>query len=139
MPLTPLAPSLPPLAAAFGLASLLTLALGISRVTALADSELAARLIGVAQLSLGYGALLVARRTARYTRLLVARVASLSLVATAATLLVNPAVAARLDATTGGAAREALHAAALAGVTAYLFVTSPARRRPRSESPTSPA
>lgn len=139
MPLTPLAPSLPPLAAAYGLVTLLTLTLGISRLTVLVDSELAARLIGVAQLSLGYGALLVARRTARYTRLLVARVASLSLVATAAALLMNPGLAARLDATLGGATREALHAAALAGVTVYLFVTSPARRRPRSESPTSPA
>ncbi|MEZ4389805.1 MAG: hypothetical protein R3A48_01815 [Polyangiales bacterium] len=139
MPLTPLAPSLPPLAAAYGLAALLTLTLGLCRVTVLAEHELAARLIGVAQLSLGYGALLVARRTARYTRLLVARAASLSLVATAASLLMNPGLASRLDGALGGATREALHAAALAGVAGYLFVTSPARRRPRSESPTSPA
>lgn len=139
MPVTPLVPSLPPLAAAFALASLLTLALGVSRASCFADEELAVRLVGVAHLSIGYGALLVARRTARYTRLLVARLAMISFVVSASSLLVGPALTQRLDAALGGVRREALHAALVGAVACYAFVTSPARRRPRSESPTSPA
>jgi hypothetical protein len=136
---TPLAPALPPLAAALGAAALLTLALGLSRALLFPDHDLATRLVGAAQLSAGYGLLLVGRATALGARLLVARAAALSLVATAAVSLLGAEPASVLDARVGGALREAVHAAALGAAAVYAFTTSPARRPLRSESPTSPA
>ncbi|MFO0624452.1 MAG: hypothetical protein U0325_02455 [Polyangiales bacterium] len=136
MPVTPLVPSLPPLAAALALDALLTLLLGLGRTQLFAGHDLGTRLVGAAHLALAYGTLILARAVARYTRLLVARLAALSLVATAATLLLGAEVTGTLDAAYGGPPREAAHAALLGAVAAWAWLTSPARRPLRSESPT---
>lgn len=136
MPVTPLVPSLPPLAAALTLDALLTLLLGLARAQLLVGHDLGTRLVGAAHLAMAYGTLIIARAVARYTRLLVARVAALSLVASSASLLLGADVAGALDAAYGAALREGAHAALLGAVAAWAWLTSPARRPRRSESPT---
>lgn len=136
MPVTPLVPSLPPLAAALALDALLTLLLGLARWLLFPGHDLGTRLVGAAHLALAYATLIVARAVARYTRLLVARLAALSLVASSATLLLGVEVAGTLDAAYGAATREGAHAALLGAVAAWAWLTSPARRPRRSESPT---
>ncbi len=136
MPLTPLVPSLPPLAAALALDALLTLLLGLARAQLFLGHDLGTRLVGAAHLALAYGTLILARAVARYTRLLVARLAALSLVASSASLLLGADVAGALDASYGATLREGVHAALLGAVAAWAWLTSPARRPRRSESPT---
>ncbi len=136
MPLTPLVPSLPPLAAALALDALLTLLLGLARAHFFVGHDLGTRLVGAAHLALAYGTLILARAVARYTRLLVARLAALSLVATAASLLLGADVTGTLDAAYGAVWRECVHAALLGAVAVWAWFTSPARRPRRSESPT---
>ncbi len=136
MPVTPLIPSLPPLAAALALDALLTLLLGLARAQLFMGHDLGTRLVGAAHLALAYGTLIVARAVALYTRLLVARLAALSLVASAATLLLGADVTGTLDAAYGAVLRECVHAALLGAVAAWAWFTSPARRPRRSESPT---
>jgi hypothetical protein len=136
VPVTPLVPALPPLAAALALDALLTLLLGLARAQLFLGHDLGTRLVGAAHLALAYGTLILARAVARYTRLLVARLAALSLVATAASLLLGPDVTGTLDAAYGAVARECAHAALLGAVAGWAWFTSPARRPRRSESPT---
>lgn len=128
MPVTPLVPSLPPLAAALAADALLALTLGLARVSLFAANDLATRCAGAAHLALAYGTLLVARAVAAGARRQVARVLALSLAASGAVLLSGAAAAQALDGLVGGMLREGAHAALLAGAAVYAFVTSPARR-----------
>lgn len=128
MPVTPLVPSIPPLAAALGADALIALALGLARLAWFPAHDLATRCAGAVHLALAYGTLLVARATASGNRRLVARSCALSLTASAAMLLSGATAAQALDATLTGYGREWAHAAALALAAAYAFATSPARR-----------
>lgn len=139
MPVTPLVPAIPPLFAALAADASLALTLGLARVVLFPAHDLGTRLAGAVHLALALGTLIVARATARYTRLLVARGAALSLVASASTLLLGVEVTSTLDIAWGGVTRECVHGALLALAAGYAWVTSPARAPRRSESPTSPA
>ncbi len=135
MPLTPLVPSLPPLAAALALDALLTLLLGLARAQLFLGHDLGTRLVGAAHLALAYGTLILARAVARYTRLLVARLAALSLVASSASLLLGADVARRPrrglrgDAA-GGCPRRAARRGGGVGLAHEPGATSAAQRKP---------